>query len=207
MTAAVKLAREYELVYILRPTVTPSEAKKVADRVAEVIDRGDAQLTRVDNWGRRRLAYTIRTAAGRHTRGIFIYVRFVGNGDVINELERNLRILDQVIRFQTVRLEGLYDLSALDVDPEEIAFCELEEADDDEDDEPSFEESLGMRQPEPVVEASTDEEAPEGEKAAEGGEGEAEEGKAEEGKAEEAAPETASAEGAEAASASTDEEE
>ena len=204
MTAAVKLAREYELVYILRPTVTPSEAKKVADRVAEVIDKGDAQLTRVDNWGRRRLAYTIRTAAGRHTRGIFIYVRFVGNGDVVNELERNLRILDQVIRFQTVRLEGLYDLSALDVDPEEIAFRELEEADADEDDEPSFEESLGMRQPEPVVEETTEEEATEGDDAAEG---EAAEGEAEEAKAEEAATGTASAEGAEAASASTDEEE
>ncbi|MBX3275779.1 MAG: 30S ribosomal protein S6 [Sandaracinaceae bacterium] len=142
MSAAKKLAREYELVYIMRPTIGPSEAKKVSDRVVELLDKYGARLTRVDQWGKRRLAYAIQ----RHTRGQFVYVRYVGFSDVVAEIERNLRNLDEVIRYQTVRLEGLYDLEALEVDPAEIEFHELEAGADDEDDEPSFEERLGMRE-------------------------------------------------------------
>ena len=147
MSAAKKLAREYELIYIMRPTIGPSEAKKVSDRITEVLEKHGARLTRVDQWGKRRLAYTIK----RHTRGQFVYVRYVGFSDVVAEIERNLRNLDEVIRYQSVRLEGLYDLEALEVDPAEIEFHEIE-ATEEEDDEPSFEERLGMRErPRPEV--------------------------------------------------------
>ena len=141
MTAAKKLAREYELIYIMRPTVGSTEASKVSQRITELLEKHGARLTRVDQWGKRRLAYTIK----KHTRGQFVYVRFVGFSDVVAEIERNLRNLDEVIRYQTVRLEGLYDLEALEVDPAEIEFHEIE-ATEDEDDEPSFEERLGMRE-------------------------------------------------------------
>lgn len=151
MSAAKKLAREYELIYIMRPTIGPSEAKKVSDRITEVLEKHGARLTRVDQWGKRRLAYTIK----RHTRGQFVYVRYVGFSDVVAEIERNLRNLDEVIRYQSVRLEGLYDLEALEVDPAEIEFHEIE-ATEEEDDEPSFEERLGMRE-RPRPEASGDE--------------------------------------------------
>lgn len=141
MSAAKKLAREYELVYIMRPTIGPSEAKKVSDRITELLEKHGARLTRVDQWGKRRLAYAIK----RHTRGQFVYVRFVGFSDVVAEIERNLRNFDEVIRYQTVRLEGLYDIEALEVDPAEIEFHELE-ASTEEEEEPSFEERLGMRE-------------------------------------------------------------
>jgi small subunit ribosomal protein S6 len=141
MSAAKKLAREYELVYIMRPTIGPSEAKKVSDRITELLQKHGARLTRVDQWGKRRLAYAIK----RHTRGQFVYVRFVGFSDVVAEIERNLRNFDEVIRYQTVRLEGLYDIEALEVDPAEIEFHELE-ASTEEEEEPSFEERLGMRE-------------------------------------------------------------
>lgn len=151
MSAALQLAAEYELIYILRPTCAPSDAKKVSDRLVEVMDRSGAQLTKVDNWGKRRLAYTIK----KHTRGHFIYLKFVSPTGVITELERHLRNLDEVIRFQTVRLEGLHDPSAVQVEPEEIEFRELETSDEVED-EPSFEERLGLRparrEPEPSEE-------------------------------------------------------
>ena len=60
MAEAQRLAREYELVYILRPTVAPSEARKVADRITDVVQKRGAKLVRVDNWGKRKLAYPIR---------------------------------------------------------------------------------------------------------------------------------------------------
>ena len=144
MTAAKKLAREYELVYILRPNLGPEEAKKVSDRIVEVLKARGAKLTHVDQWGKRKLAYPI----DKHTRGAFVYLRIVGFSDVIAEVERNLRIFDSVIRYQTVRLEGLFDLDELEVDPAEIEFREIEGGEDEEE-EPSFEERLGMRSREP----------------------------------------------------------
>lgn len=187
MSAAPQLAREYELVYILRPNVGPSEAKKVSDRITDVIDKGGAKLTRVDNWGKRKLAYQIQ----KHTRGVFVYVTFVAPTDLVSELERNLRILDPVIRYQTVRLENLYDLSELSVDPNEVEFVEIE-AGDDEDEDPTFEEQLGMSAPRPAPAAPAEAETAEGE-AAEGEKAEAEGEKAEGEKAEAAEGETAEA--------------
>jgi small subunit ribosomal protein S6 len=140
MAETQRLAREYELVYILRPTVSPSEARKVADRITEVVEKRGAKLTRVDNWGKRKLAYQIR----KHTRGIFVYVKLIGFTDVVAELERNLRNFDDVMRFMTVRLEDVLDTSGLEVDPEEVVFREIEVAGEEEDDDPTFEESLGM---------------------------------------------------------------
>ena len=142
MTAADKpRAREYELVYILKPNVNAAEARKVSDRIVDVVEKVGAKLTHVDNWGKRKLAYPIK----RHKRGIFVFVKLVGFNDMVSELERNLRILDDVVRYQTVRLEEVDDLTSLDVDPEEIAFRDIEGNEDDDDDEPTFEERLGMR--------------------------------------------------------------
>lgn len=134
-----QLAREYELVYILRPSVSPSEARRVADRITDVVEKRGAKLTRVDNWGKRKLAYPIK----KHTRGVFVFVKLVGFTDVVSELERNLRNLDEVMRYQTVRLEDVHDLTTLEVDPEEVQFRDIEAAAEEEE-EPTFEERLGM---------------------------------------------------------------
>jgi small subunit ribosomal protein S6 len=144
MPEAQRLAREYELVYILRPTVGPSEARKVSDRIRDIVDRSGAKLTKVDNWGKRKLAYPIR----KHTRGIFVLVKFVGFGGLVAELERNLKILDDVVRWQTIRLEEVEDFEGLNVEPEEVEFRDIEAGEDDEE-EPSFEERLGMKAREP----------------------------------------------------------
>jgi small subunit ribosomal protein S6 len=133
-------AREYELVYILQPNVDPDEADRVATRIQDVVAKLGGKITKVDAWGRRRLAYPIK----KHTRGIFVYVRVVGFNDLVAELERNLRNADSVMRFQTVRREGEFDLAALTVDPEEAKFTRIESAPADEEPEPSFEERLGL---------------------------------------------------------------
>ena len=116
-------AREYETVYIMRPTVSADAAAKIADRIKELIAKFDGKLTKVDNWGRRTLAYEIK----RHHRGLFVYVRYVGLGELVAELERNLRLLDEVIRFQTVLVRRDVDLDAVNVDPEEVEFLPIEE--------------------------------------------------------------------------------
>ena len=148
---AKRWAREYETIYILRPDVDNAAAEKVIDRVKDVIARLDGTLTKLDNWGKRKLAYPIR----KNTRGIFVYVKYVGFGDLVAELERNLRLLDEVVRFQTVLLQEEIDPSSVTVDPEEVEYLHVEDEEEAEDAELERARSLGMapRAPRPEPEA------------------------------------------------------
>jgi small subunit ribosomal protein S6 len=141
-TQAKRLAREYELVYILNPQVDPDEADRIAQRVQDIVARLGGKITRVEQWGRRKLAYHI----GKFSRGVFVCVRMVGYEGLVAELERNLRNADMVIRFQTVRRDGSFEVERVTVDPEEVKFQRVEAASPEEEAEPSFEERLGLLQ-------------------------------------------------------------
>ncbi len=120
-------ASQYETIYILRPNVDPDEAEKVANRVKEVMDRLNATIVKVDNWGKRKLAYLIK----KHSRGIFIYVNYVAFNDVVAELERTLRLLEPVMRYQTIVLEKMIDPAKVEVDAEETEFAPIEQTEEE----------------------------------------------------------------------------
>ena len=133
-------AREYETIYILRADVDNDAAEKVAGRARDVIQRLGGTLTKLDNWGKRRLAYPIR----KSNRGIFVYLKYVGFSDLVAELERNLRLLDQVVRFQTVLVREEVDPASVEVDPEEVQYLHVEDEEEPEDHETQRARSLGM---------------------------------------------------------------
>jgi small subunit ribosomal protein S6 len=137
---ATKWAREYETIYILRPDVDNDVAEKVIDRARDVIKRLDGTLTKLDNWGKRKLAYPIQ----KNTRGIFVYLKYVGFSDLVAELERNLGLLDEVVRFQTVLLQEDVDPASIAVDPDEVQYLHVEEEEEAEDAELERARSLGM---------------------------------------------------------------
>ena len=136
---AIRRTGDYETIYILRPDTEAEESQKIADRVKDVIERAEGRLLRVDNWGKRKLAYHIR----KLTRGVFVYVRYCGYNDLVAELERNLRLLEPVIRFQTVVLARDVDMAGFEVDPEAVQFVPVEVTDDDEEEE-GLEQRLGL---------------------------------------------------------------
>ena len=133
-------AREYETIYILRPDVGNDAAEKIVERAKDVIARLGGTLTKLDNWGKRKLAYPIH----KNTRGIFVYLKYVGFNDLVAELERNLRLLDEVVRFQTVLLDEDIDPASVSVDPEEVQYLHIEEEELAEDAELERARSLGM---------------------------------------------------------------
>ncbi|MBK6807316.1 MAG: 30S ribosomal protein S6 [Sandaracinaceae bacterium] len=138
--APTRWAREYETIYILRPNVDSAEAEKVATRVREVMGRLNATLTKVDTWGKRRMAYPIQ----KHTRGIYVYLRYVGFGDIVAELERNLRLLDAVMRFQTIVLADKIDPASVTVDAAEVEFETIQQSEDEP--ELTFAQRLGLEE-------------------------------------------------------------
>jgi small subunit ribosomal protein S6 len=137
--AVTGLGREYETIYVMRPEVTRESAERIAKRVEEVVQRESGQLTRVENWGRRQMAF----AVGKTRRAVYVYVRYVGGGRLVSELERNLRMLDDVIKYQTVRLRSDVDLAALTVNAEEVKF-EVVEPPADEEPEETLARKLGL---------------------------------------------------------------
>ncbi len=131
--------REYETIYILRSDVDADTADRVQTRVAEVVERGGGKLVKVEAWGRRKLAYPV----AKQRRGVYVYVKFVGGGGLVQELERNLKLQDAVLKFQTVTLRDQVDVAALTIDPEEVKFARLELAPEAEQEE-SREKVLGL---------------------------------------------------------------
>jgi len=151
-TTAPNRAREYETIYILRPDIDADSADKIGSRVADVVSREQGRLTKVESWGRRRLSYNI----AKQRRGVYMYLRFLGSGRVVSEIERNLRLSDGVIKYQTVLLRNNVEIAGLDVADEDIKFERLELPPAEEDRDDSRERQLGLIEPERRVDRTMD---------------------------------------------------
>ncbi len=138
--------REYETIYILRADTAKEAAQKVAERVGDAIGKEGGTLTAVESWGRRQLAY----AVGKQRRGVYVYLKYLGRGAVVTELERNLRMLDSVIKFQTVLTNDEVDVANVKVDPKAVVFDDVEPPADD-DVEETLEQRLGLVEGAPRV--------------------------------------------------------
>lgn len=94
-------AREYELIYIARPDLADEDLAKILDRTKGIITDRDGHILTVDEWGKKKLAYEIK----KYAKGHFMYVLFLGTPDMVDEIERTMRIDDGCLRFLTVKLE------------------------------------------------------------------------------------------------------
>lgn len=94
---------KYEVVFIVRPDVASNHADLIGEKFAEVVkDKGGKVIT-TEQWGLRTLAYRVK----KHKKGYYVMLGIEANGDLIAELERQLRLSDDVIRFLSVRNDDL----------------------------------------------------------------------------------------------------
>jgi len=114
--------REYETIYILESSIDPDEADRVATRLKDIIGGRNGKLLKIDNWGKRKLAYPIR----KSSRGVFVFLKYLGFEDMVSEVERNLRLLDAVVRFQTVVMKRDAKPEDYQIDPADLEFRRLE---------------------------------------------------------------------------------
>lgn len=96
--------REYETVYILKPDVE-GIAAKVAEKVTRAIEREKGVLLGVEEWGKKKLAYDIL----KNNRGNIVQIGYCGGGNLVNEVERELRLDDQVMRHFTIKIAEYVD--------------------------------------------------------------------------------------------------
>ncbi|MFB9279283.1 30S ribosomal protein S6 [Cohnella cellulosilytica] len=90
--------RNYELMYIIRPDVEQETVQAVTEKFQGIIGNG-GEIVKHDIMGKRRLAYEIN----KHREGTYVLVHFKGTSEVVTELERVLKITDEIIRHIVVR--------------------------------------------------------------------------------------------------------
>jgi small subunit ribosomal protein S6 len=97
--------REYETIYILRPDSTTDVIAQVNQKIRGVVETGGGTLLKVDNWGKRKLAYEVK----KQLKGIYLFFAYLGTAGLVEEVERNLRLTDSVIRYYSVKIEENVD--------------------------------------------------------------------------------------------------
>jgi len=94
-------SRQYELVYIVTPDASEQEVADLHTQIEQIVQRFSGTLDKTENWGRRKLAYEI----GHHREGTYVVETITGSGELVKEIDRRLRVLDQVIRHLIVRVD------------------------------------------------------------------------------------------------------
>ena len=90
--------REYEVMLILPADAEESVVDGAIERIKGVLSERGGEVSNVDQWGRRRLAYEI----AKQTEGYYVVVSFRSEPDAVLELDRVLSLADDVIRFKVV---------------------------------------------------------------------------------------------------------
>jgi len=106
--------RRYETIFISDPDISEDDRTLLFGKIKDLIAKLNGYLVVFDEWGVRKLAYTIK----KKGRGYYVRIDFCGDGALVDELERSFRIDDRVIKFMTIVLSNDADLEKI---KEEIA--------------------------------------------------------------------------------------
>ena len=123
-------AREYETIYILRPNTPNEGVAEVNTRIRNVIESMGGKVIKVDNWGKRRLAYEV----AKERKGIYLYWQYLAQPGVVEEAERNLRMLDNVIRYLTTKVDDNIDVAARPTEIDDTSYDKAAQTAADEED-------------------------------------------------------------------------
>ena len=93
------MRRDYELGFILNPEVSEEQNSSILERIQQIVNTNDGQVVRINQWGRRRLAYPIE-----HQRdGFYVFFDMILSPETVSELDRNLKVTEEVLRHIIIR--------------------------------------------------------------------------------------------------------
>ena len=104
-TQQIKRLREYETVFLVRPELTDDNVDKLKDRVRTIVNREGGKLLRFTIWGKKKTMYPI----AKQPRAIYIHASYLGGSNLVAEVERNLRNIDEVTRYLSTRVADNID--------------------------------------------------------------------------------------------------
>ena len=95
----------YEHTIIARQDTSPSELKQLTEKYFKIIEKNDGEVIKTENWGLLNLSYLIK----KNRKGSYIHFKIKGEGNIINELEKNEAIDKKLLRYLTVKVKN-FDL-------------------------------------------------------------------------------------------------
>ena len=131
--------RRYECIYILKPDLSPEQIDDLCKRFTDIISDHGGTLIMEDRWGLKSLAYEVK----KYSKGYYVLLDYAAEKDVTVELERNFKMLENVIRFLSVlteeeitpeQLQSLLTSDKKRGGPQESLRKEREDDDEDEED-------------------------------------------------------------------------
>ena len=109
--------RKYETVIISDPDLQDQTRTELFDKIRNIITRENGILLDTDDWGSKKLAYEIK----KKLRGFYTCLTYGGTGDLVKELERNLRLSDDIMKFMTILLSDNVTAESLEKEAAEAA--------------------------------------------------------------------------------------
>ncbi|NTX12071.1 30S ribosomal protein S6 [Myxococcus sp. CA051A] len=106
-TQAAKRLREYETIFLVKPDLTDDNVDKLKERVRGIVSREGGKVLRFTVWGKKKTLFPV----AKQPRAIYVHASYLGGSGLVAEIERNLKNLDEVTRYISVKL-------ADEVDPE-----------------------------------------------------------------------------------------
>ncbi len=91
--------RHYELLFVLKPTLTEKETSERFEYIKGILEKNGCEIASIDDMGMRKLAYEIE----KFERGHYYVIYYKADPAVIEEILRNLRFTEEVIRFLNVK--------------------------------------------------------------------------------------------------------
>lgn len=91
----------YESVFIIHPSTSDDDVNALVERVKEIIAKPGGNVVHVENWGRKKLAYEVK----KQRKGNYVLLNYEGGSGVVQELERNFRLMDAVLKYMTIKID------------------------------------------------------------------------------------------------------
>src|SRR5512140_2306150 len=120
--AQKRLVPEYETIYLLKADTPDDQVDEIKERLRAVVAREGGKVIRFTNQGKRKTAFPI----SKNPRAVFMHCLYVGNPGLVGEFERNLKMMDVVTKFQSVRLADGVDFDARQVE-QDVKVAPVEE--------------------------------------------------------------------------------
>ena len=90
--------RLYETGFLIAPNIPEEEAEALVQQMAEVVPQKNGKMVRIERWGKRRTAYTVK----KFNEAVYVFFHYEGNPEVPAELARRFRQMDTVLRYLTL---------------------------------------------------------------------------------------------------------
>lgn len=97
--------REYETLFLIRPELSEEGGDKLRERLRALAIRDGGKVIKFTTWGRKKTQYEI----DKQNRAVYVHMHYLAPAAFVEELERNLRLSDDVIRYQTIKISDETD--------------------------------------------------------------------------------------------------